>query len=129
MSIPLDPIQAYVFNSFHRETGSNHHPGRTRIQIRIAGNYMAQELVAPVECRTKGVSAGEILLEAAFDLSYDIAHWLECAAHFFHVRLIHDEHHMLWSVNKCLDLRRYALMPGEPDDQGYEEIYEPLKSI
>ena len=35
------------------------------------------------ECRTKGVSKEDILLEAAFDLSYDIAHWLECAAHFF----------------------------------------------
>jgi len=54
----------------------------------IARNYTGQELVVPVECRTEGVSKEDTLLEAAFDLNYDIAHWLECAAHFFHVRLI-----------------------------------------
>jgi hypothetical protein len=90
---------------------------------------MGQELVVPVECRTKGVSEEDTLLEAAFDLSYDIAHWLECAAHFFHVRLIRDEHDILWTAAQCLDLRRFAQMPGEDDDEGYENIYEHLEGI
>jgi hypothetical protein len=95
----------------------------------IAGNYMGQELIVPEECRTEGVSEEDTLLEAAFDLSYDIAHWLECAAHFFHVRLIRDEHDILWTASKCLDLRRFAQMPGEPDDEGYEDIYVPLEDL
>ena len=95
----------------------------------IAGNYMGQELVVPVECRGEGISEEDTLLEAAFDLSYDIAHGLECVAHFFHVRLTRDEHDIMWTVSKCLELRRFAEMPGEPDDQGYEDIYEPLEGF
>jgi hypothetical protein len=95
----------------------------------IAGNYMGQELIVPEECRAEGVSKEDTLLEAAFDLSYDIAHWLECAAHFFHVRLIRDEHDILWTASKCLDLRRFAQMPGEHEDEGYEDIYDPLEDL
>ncbi len=83
----------------------------------------------PEECRTKGVSQENTFLEAAVDLSYELAHWLECVAHFFHVRIIRDEHEIWWTVSKCLDLRRFAQMPGEPDDEGYEAIYEPLEDI
>ena len=46
---------------------------------------MGQELVVPDECRTERVSQEDTPLEAAFELSYDIAHWLECVAHFLHV--------------------------------------------
>ena len=83
----------------------------------------------PDECPIEGVSEEDTLFEVAFDLSYDINHWLECAAHFFYVRLIRDEHGILWTANKCLDLRRIAQMPGEPDDEGYEDIYDPLEDI
>ena len=34
----------------------------------------------------EGMTDEEAFMEAAFDLSYDIANLLECAAHFFHVR-------------------------------------------
>ncbi len=54
----------------------------------MAGNNMVQELIVPEECQTKGVSEEDTLLEAAFDLNYDIAHWYKCAARFFHARLI-----------------------------------------
>ena len=90
---------------------------------------MGQELVVPADCRTEGVSEEDTFLEAAFDLSYDIAHWLECAAHFFHVRMIRDEHDILWTASKCMDLRRFAQMPGEGEELSYEDIYEPLEDI
>ncbi len=83
----------------------------------------------PVDCRREGVSEEDTLVEATFDLIYDMAHWLECAAHFSHVRLIRDEHEILWIASKCLDLRRIAQMPGEHDDGGYEDIEEPLEQI
>ena len=28
-----------------------------------------------------------------------------------------------------MDLQRFAQIPGEPDDQGYEDIYDPLEDI
>ena len=129
MSTPPDPFPASIFPFFHREPDPKHHPGQTRIQMLIAGIYMGQKLVVPEECQTSGVSEEDTLLEAAFDLSYDCAHWLECAAHFFHVRIIRDEHDILWTASKCLDLRRFAQMPGEDDDEGYEDIYDHLEDI
>ena len=45
---------------------------------------MGQNLVVPEDCQTKGVSEEDTFIEAVVDLGYDIAHWLECAAHFFH---------------------------------------------
>ena len=123
MITPPDPIPASIFPFFHRDLDPMHHPSQTRIQIIIAENCMGQKLLVPDECRTEGVTEQDTLLEADFDLNYDIAHWLECAAHFFHVGLIRDEHDILWTVTKCLDLRRFAQMPGDLDDQGYVDIY------
>ena len=39
-----------------------------------------------------------------------------------------DEHDILWTANKCLDLRRFAQAPGQEEDY-IEDIYEPLKLI
>ncbi len=69
---------------------------------------MGQTLVSPDEDRTEGLTDEEEFVESAFDLSHDVAEWLECAAHFFHVRLIRDEHDILWTASKCVDLRRFA---------------------
>ena len=44
---------------------------------------MGQKLDVPEDCQIEGVSQEDTFVEVAFDLSYDIAHWLECAAHFF----------------------------------------------
>jgi len=98
-STPPDPILASAFPFFHKELDPKHHPDQTRNQMPIAGNYMSQKLIVPEECRTEGVSEEETLLEAAFDLSYDIAHWLECVAQFFRVRLFRYEHDILWTVS------------------------------
>ena len=35
---------------------------------------------------------------------------------------------MLWTESKCLDLRRFAPVPGQEEDD-FEDIYEPLKQI
>ena len=99
-STPPDPIPASVFPFFHREPDPKHHPDQTRTRMLIARNYMGQELSVPEECRTKGVLEEDTLLEVAFDLSYDIAHWLDYTSHFFHVRLSRDEHDMLWTASK-----------------------------
>ncbi len=74
MSTPPDPIRASIFPFFHREHDPKPHPGQTRIQMLIVGNYMGKELVVPVDCRTEGISEEDILFEAAFDLSYDLSH-------------------------------------------------------
>jgi len=129
MSTPPDPISVFIFPFFHREPDPKHHLGQTRIHMLIARNYLSHELVLPVECRLKEVSKEDTLLEVAFGLCYGIAHRLECAAQFFHVRLILDEHDILWTASKWLDLRRLAQMPIEPDDQGNEDIYDPLEDI
>jgi len=75
----------------------------------------------------------EAFMEAAFDLSYDIADWLiECAAHFFHVRFLRDKHDVLWIASKCMDLRRFAPLPRldeSEDDDAYEDMKEPFKQI
>ncbi len=39
-STPPDPIPAGVFPFFHKGPEPKHHPGQTRIQMLIAGNYM-----------------------------------------------------------------------------------------
>jgi hypothetical protein len=73
----------------------------------------------------------EAFMEAAFDLSYDIADWLECAAHFFHVRFLRDEHEILWTASQCMDLRRFASLPDDDEelDNEYDYMKEPLKQI
>jgi hypothetical protein len=129
LSTPPDPIPASIFPFFHKEPDSKHHPGETRIQMLMAETYMGQALVVPDDERSEGATDEEAFLEEAFNLSYDIAHWLECAAHFFHVRLIRDEHDILWTASKCLDLRRFAQMPTAQDPNDYSDIYEPLKEI
>jgi hypothetical protein len=69
-------------------------------------------------------------LEATFDLSYDVANWLECATHFFNVRFLRDEHGILSIASMCLVLRRFAPSPGHEDEHDdYEDIKEPLKEI
>ena len=55
----------------------------------MSGTYMGQDLKVPDSDRREGISDEEAFIEAAFDLSYDVANWLECAAHFFQVRLFH----------------------------------------
>jgi hypothetical protein len=68
-------------------------------------------------------------LEATFDVSYDVAKWLECAAHFFHVRFLRNEHGMLGIASKCLDLRRFTALTArqtEIHQDNYEDIKEPL---
>ena len=70
-------------------------------------------------------------MEAAFDLNYDIADWLECAAHFFHVRFLRDEHNILWSASKCMDLRLFATLPDDDEehDDEFDDMKEPLRQI
>jgi len=79
----------------------------------------------------EGMTDEEAFMEAAFDLNYDIAEWLECAAHFFHVRFLRDEHEILWTTSKCMDLRRFASLPDDDKelDNEYDDIKEPLKQI
>ncbi len=47
---------------------------------------MGQELKVTEADRRKGITNEEAYIEAAFDLSYDVANWLACAAHFLQVR-------------------------------------------
>jgi hypothetical protein len=88
---------------------------------------MGQELKLP-EDFFSNVASITPFEEAAFDMSYDVADWLECAAHFFHVRFLRDEHQMLWTASKCMDLRLFAPLPGQ-EAFDMEEIYEPLRTI
>ena len=39
---------------------------------------------------------------------------------------MNDEHEMLWTASKCLDLRRFAPAPGQEEDE-FEDIKEPPK--
>ena len=41
---------------------------------------------------------------------------------------MHDEHKMLWTTSKCLDLRRFAPTLGQEED-AFEDIYDPLNHI
>ncbi len=96
----------------------------------LVGTYMGQALTVPEEERAEGATDEFAHLEATFDLSYDVAKWLECAAHFFHVRFLRDEHGMLSVANKCLDLRRFAPLPGhETEQDDYEDMKESLEII
>ena len=86
---PPDPIPLSVFPFFHEEPNPKL-PGQSRIQQLIAGTYMGHKLdvPGPSERYTSRVyredmTDEEAFMEAAFDLNYDIADWLECAAHFF----------------------------------------------
>ena len=85
-STPPDPIPAAVFPFFHEEPDKKNHPGVSRIQMLMSGTYMGQELKVPEADRREGITDEQAYVEAAFDLSYDVANWLECAAHFFQVR-------------------------------------------
>jgi hypothetical protein len=103
---PPDPIPRSIFPLFHEEPDPKL-PGLSRIQQLIARTYMGHKLNVPrpSERHTGRVYRGkmtdeEAFMEAAFDLNYDIAGWLECAAHFFHVRFLRDEHNMLWTASK-----------------------------
>ena len=84
-------------------------------------------MAVPADDRTQGVTDQESYVEIAFDLTCDIAHWLGGVVHFFHVRLIRDENDILWITSNCFVLRRFAQMPGDQDDEGFEDIYEPLE--
>jgi hypothetical protein len=93
----------------------------------MSGTYMGQELKLP-EDFFSNVAGITPFVEAAFDLSYDVADWLECAGHFFHVRFLRDEHQMLWTASKCMDLRRFARLRGH-EEGDFDDIYEPLRLI
>jgi hypothetical protein len=82
-STPPDPIPAVVFPFFHEEPDKKNHPGVSRIQILMSGIYMDQELKVPEADHREGITDEHAYVEAAFGLSYDVANWLECAAHFF----------------------------------------------
>ena len=56
---------------------------------------MGQALKVPEEERAKGATYEFAHLEATFDLSYDVANWLDSAMHFFQVRFVRDEHDFL----------------------------------
>jgi hypothetical protein len=47
---------------------------------------MGQELKVPEADHRERITNKEAFVEAAFELSYDIANWIEYAAHFFQVR-------------------------------------------
>ena len=64
----------------------------------------------------EGMTDEDAFMEAAFELSYDIADWLECAAHVFHCRFLRDEHEILWTTSKCMVLRRFASLPDDDDE-------------
>ncbi len=50
---------------------------------------MGQELKVPEADRREEISDEEPFVEAAFDLSYDIANWIKRVADFFQVRFSH----------------------------------------
>ena len=82
--------------------------------------------------RDEGATDEFAQFEATFDLSYDVVKWCECAAHFFHVRFLRDEHGMLNIASKCLDLRRFTALTGHQTEfhpDNYEDIKEPLEVI
>jgi hypothetical protein len=88
---------------------------------------MDHALILPEEERVVGATDEFAHLEATFDLSYDVAKWLECVAHFFNVRFLRDEHGILTIARRCLDLRRFALLPKHEDEHdNFEDIKEQL---
>ncbi len=58
----------------------------------MSRTYMGQELKMSEADRLEGITDEEAYVEAAFDLSYDVANYLECAAHFLLHRFLKDEH-------------------------------------
>ena len=127
---PPDPIPALAFPFFHEEPDPKHHPGVSRIQMLMSGTYMGHQLVVPIEDRNEGVTDEEAYVEACFFLSYEIANWLDSAIHFFSVRFLRDEHDILYTASKCMDLRLFAAVDvHEHEHTDYEDIYEPLKQI
>jgi hypothetical protein len=125
---PRDPIPSAAFPFFHEETDPKQHPGVTRIQMLISGTYMGQTFNVPDVDRREGMIDAEAYVDVVFDLSYDIAKILQCASHFFHVRFLRDEHGILWTASKFLDLKRFATALGHEEDE-LEDIKEPLKQI
>jgi len=86
----------------------------------------------PEDDKREEATSEDLCMEAAFDLNYDIADWLECAIHFFHVRFLRDEHDILWTASKCLDLRLFAPVNFNDDVQHeaiIEGIYGPLNQV
>ena len=131
-TVPPSPFPPTIFPFFHEEPDPKHFPGQTRVQMLLAGHYMGQALIVPEEERAEGATDEFAHLEATFDLSYDVAKWLECAIHFFHVRFLRDEHGILATASLCLDLRRFAPLTGhqdEHDENRYDDMKEPLQII
>jgi hypothetical protein len=93
---------------------------------------MGQALTVPEEERAEGATDEFAHMEATFDLSYDVAKWLECAAYFFQFRFLRDEHGMLNVAGKCLDFCRFTALIAHQTEfrpDNFEEIKEPLEVI
>jgi hypothetical protein len=75
-STPSDPIPVAVFPFFHEEPDKKTHPGVSRINMLMSETYMGQELKMPEADRREGITEKGAYVEAAFDLSYDVANWL-----------------------------------------------------
>jgi hypothetical protein len=98
----------------------------------LAGTYMVQALMMPEDDRAEGATDEFAHLEAAFVLSYAVAKWLDCVAHFCIVRFLRDEHGMLHVASKCLDLRGLNALTGyqtEFHQNRYEDIKDTLEII
>jgi hypothetical protein len=87
-TVPPTPSPPTIFPFFHEEPDPKNFPGQSRVQMLLARTYMCQALKVPEEERAEGATDEFAHLEATFDLSYGVAKWLECAAHFFHVRFL-----------------------------------------
>jgi len=105
------PFPPTIFPFFHEEYDPKNFPRQSRVHMLLAGTYMGKALTSPENERAEGATDEFAHLEANFDMSYDVAKWLECATHFFDVRFLRDEHGMLSVASKCLDLRRFAPLP------------------
>ena len=81
-AVPLDLFLAFVFPYFHEEPDPKKHPGLSWVRMLIAGTYMGQALKVPEEESSEGATYEFAHLEATFYLSYDVANWLDIAAHF-----------------------------------------------
>jgi len=77
------PFTKYVFPSFREEHDPINHLGLSRVQILLAGINMGQALTVLEDQRPVGATDEFVHLKAIFDLSYDVAHWLDSVAHFF----------------------------------------------
>ena len=77
-TIPPSPFTSTIFPFYHEEPDPTKNLGQSRVQILLAGTYMGQALIVPEEERAEGATDEFAHLEATFDLSYDVAKWLEC---------------------------------------------------